>query len=228
MAVTFDAANSVDSGTGAVDTLSFSLTIAADANHVVVGVMIRNRGAVTVNTVTVGGVGCTQRQSAEEATTTVFADMWDLHSPSTGAQTVEVVLSSTKRFVIGAVSLKNVDATTPRGTPQIGTGTSQVAAAATVTSATDELVVDVVAKQNNTEAISVGASQTQRVNDNTTNATEGNNVIGGMSTEPGAASVDMTWTWTTTNRPWASVAIPFKPTVAAGTVSSRMMLMGVG
>ena len=197
---------------GAVDTLSFSLTLGATANHLVVGVMIRNRGAVTVDTVTVGGVACTQRQSAEEATTTVFADMWDLHSPSTGAQTVAVTLSSTKRFVIGAVSLIGVDATTPRGTPAAGTGTTMTATVE-VSSATDELVVDVVAKQNNTEAITVGASQTQRVNDNTTNATEGNNVIGGMSTEPGAEVVGMTWDWTTTNRQWAIVAIPFKAAI---------------
>jgi hypothetical protein len=73
-----------------------------------------------------------------------------------------------------------------------------------------EWVVDVVASRNSAYTLTVGSGQTQRYQQATSNGTTNKNVRGAAPTEPGAASVTMSWTLSTSTE-WALIAVPLKP-----------------
>ena len=107
-------------------------------------------------------------------------------APTTGAQNVVVTVSASSRFNGAFFCLTGVDQTTSTLSPvgSSGTGTS---VSDTVTSAANDLVMDALLE--GWGATTVGTGQTQRFNN-----TSMTSYFGWGSTEPGAASVPMTWT----------------------------------
>jgi len=214
--VGFDAASSYDTdnqyGAGNPgNSLTWSLPISGSNRILIVGVSINNSAGQTVlnpGGVTYAGSPLTRIGVGSRANARV--EMWYLVAPATGTNNVVVTLSAgaTARFVVGAVSFTNVNQTSPLGTFQ-SANNNTATASVTVTSVPGELVVGVLAKRNSNEGATVGAGQTEYWNRVTSNATATNNEWGAGSTEQGAASVIISWTFSTA-RPWAIGAVPLK------------------
>lgn len=204
LAITFDAASSVVSDTTPI-TLAHTVGIIGGNRLLRVSVSFVQDASQTVASVTYAGQSMIKKGDATNAGQ-ARAELWYLINPSTGLNNIVVTMSAAAEVIVGADSYYEVNQVTPFGTIVTATGTT-LAATVDVSSATDELVIDVYAKKNTTEAVSVGAGQTSRWNTSNVGTNGG---YGGGSSEPGAASVTMSWTWTTTNRNWAILAVPLK------------------
>jgi hypothetical protein len=108
-----------------------------------------------------------------------------------------------------ACSFTGVDQVTPIGTANTATGNS-TAPSVVISAATDDLVFAHTTIEH-AGTLSVGAGQTSRYS---FIGSSGFNKYAG-STEPGAASVTMSWS-DTTGGPWAITGVPLKPATAAG------------
>lgn len=153
--------------------------------------------------------------------TSCRSELWQLVAPATGANNIVANFGETD-VVLGGESMTGVDQTTPTGTAATATGTS-TAPSVNVSGATDDLAVDCMSAVQQTAT--VGAGQTQRWN-----ATGGTSVRGAGSTEPGAATVTMSWTLGASVA-WAIVAVAAKAAGGAppaGPPTGGLALMGVG
>lgn len=193
--------------------ISWSHTVnSGNARVLIVGASFRRQGTAVVTSVFYGSQPLTfiSGGSSTDMNSKYRAELWYLVAPNVGMNTITVNFSGALDSAVGgAVSYFGVNQAAPVGT---GAGTGGITGPPTVvvSSATGELVVDCVAvKGNNNNSISVGPGQTQRWNNRT-----GNNLnthtIGGGSTEPGAASVTMSWT-VVSNEQWAIAAAPLRP-----------------
>mgnify|MGYP001561318198 CR=1 FL=1 len=210
--VVFDAAATGTAANAA--SLTFAHTVGAGGTNrvLIVGVSIDNR---TVTGVTYAGVAMTSVGSV--ANGAQISHLWRLVNPATGANDVAITLSGGGTDIVGcAISVTGAHQTSPVGTFASATGTS-TAVTVNVTSAADELVVDMASVDAG--ALTVGAGQDSRCN-----ATAGDNQ-GGGSTEAGAGTVTMSWT-STVSSAWATGGVSVK--VAAAGASRLRMMQGMG
>ena len=210
--VAFDAATT---GTALnTNTLTFSHTVGAGGTNrlLTVGVSFDNRA---VTGVTYAGTAMTNIGTAANAPAS--ASLWRLTAPATGANDVAITMNGGGVNIVGcAISLTGVDQTTPVGTGATATGATSPATV-NVSSATDEMVVDIVGVENQTAT--AGAGQTDRCN-----ALADIN-RGAGSTEAGAGTVTMSWTLGA-DAAWAIVGVSAK-VAAAGGPPARMR-QGIG
>lgn len=204
MAVAPDAASSGVALAG-VTSASWSHTASGSDRGVVVGIGAGSGGTPTVTSITYGGAGMTLVPSGTLHDAN-GQDVWlyRLIAPATGSQTVSVTFSIAVYGACGSVSVTGADQTTMTGTAVTGTAASGTTSPAlVVASAVGDLVIDTIKKWNgNASSPGVGAGQTQRWV-----GSDGSfNEYGACSTEPGAASVTMTWTDTFTPA-WTGVAV---------------------
>jgi len=164
--------------------------------------------SVDVSGITYNSVGLTKVCEQSFGTDT-RTEIWSLVNP--GAVTANVVVSfsgaSGHGKVVGVTTFTGVDQTTP-----LGTCSTSASGSVTVSSAVGELVFDTVVSKDS--AISVGGGQTQRWN--LSRAGSGGTAYGGGSTEPGAASVTMSWSGVAEA---AIGAVPIKPVPPTVTLS---------
>lgn len=225
MAVAYDSAVG-DLGTGSTNSWSHTCT----GTNLVLYVAVIQRFADAVTGVTYNSVAMTNIGTSADTGSIIGISLWRLIGPDTGTNTVEVTLSTTRRQLGVSISFSGADQTTPNGT--VVTASDDSGAGATpsmsVSSAADEIVVDFVGLQNddNTSTLAVGADQTERANDATSNATT-NGIRAACSTETGAATTTMTWTPDVADD-WAGIALAVKPAGAAAAFTPRAMLLGVG
>jgi large repetitive protein len=204
MAIAFDAATSAQATSAS--SIGLSHTASGSDRAVFAGVCSEAVSPDATSTVTYGGTSMTEQW--DRVVAFAHSSGHTLVAPATGAQTVTATLAgSDDMLTLGVISLTGVDQSTPVGTAASADGDSATASV-TVTSATGELVVDNVCAYRAT--ITVGAGQTQRWQQNVSSVWSG-----GGSTEAGAASVAMTWTFTA--EVWAIGAIPFKPAAGEST-----------
>jgi hypothetical protein len=131
-------------------------------------------------------------------------EMWYKTAPTTGTDTVLVTMTASMDEITGiAFALKGVNQSTPIGTPvgAIGEGTAPSVA---VSSATGELVIDAMVSYGQT--YTVGAGQTRLAYQE--NAGDLSDIS--CSSEPGVASVTMSWTIAVSNY-YGILAVPVKP-----------------
>mgnify|MGYP000884944936 FL=1 len=181
----------------------------------------------TLSSVTYGGSGATilsgtTHKRADPSGTTVSRSIWIYKNPPSGPSTVQANFSEVMNTSIISVSTYcGVDQTTTVGTAAEAENASG-AASVTVSSASGELVVDVVVVDTGSDAsLTVDASQTERANVNSAS-----NHRHGGSEEAGAASVVMSWALGGT-RYWGSTGVALKPATATAT-TQPLMLLGVG
>lgn len=189
---TLDTGNIVTwTGNGA-GTYNQSITIAANSNRIVI-VCIASRGSAGPSAVTFDGVGMTLF-SSETTNSTSQSYVYYTIAPGTGSKTISITLSGALHSMCATgFSCYNVNqatglnnATTTSG----GAGTTTLSR--TVTSATGSLCLSTVAAGGVTDdTFSVGAGETKR-SDQIDTA-----VQGATASEAGAASVAMSFTWTT-------------------------------
>lgn len=204
-------------------TFSWSHTIADGTSRVlIVGVSsFTNPASVypAVSSVTYNGVPLTRLndpvlQPARSTDLSNGVEMFILKEPlpAAGTYTIDVTLNAGVQYAVGgSASFNGVNQTTPNRTFQSASGTSTTPTV-TVTSATNEMVIDTVSTHFNGGTLVVGAGQTQRWNGVT--CFNGVNSVGAGSTEPGASTTTMSWTQDN-SVPWAIGAvslIPLAPT----------------
>jgi hypothetical protein len=137
--------------------------------------------------------------------------IYSLKNPTSGAHNVVIDYSSNPSYgsVVGVMTFSGVDQTNPLRAFASATGTGS-SASVSVSSASGELVFDTLMNSYD-KAISPGASQTQRWNN------QGEPTAGG-STKAGAASVTMSWSWSFSN-PWVIGAVSIKPASSTPTAT---------
>lgn len=226
-AITWDTATANGNPTAdAAD--SFTHTIGTGSN-VYVGVCVTTNGtdgagSIDVSSLTVNGGAATFRASSDTVSqgASVKTEYWDRVLGSTnGAVTVAVNVSANDRFRTTAFSLFGVDQTTPVGTAAT-TEVTSTSASVNVSSAVNELVMSCLGVNMTSSAWTAGAGQTERW----LNSTDINTTAEQGSSEPGAATVTMSHSWTTTQY-GSLIAIPIKP-ASATAAAPTLMLMGVG
>src|SRR5437773_247767 len=113
--VTLDNTSSAAGAAANVLSLTWSHTVGAGTNRIlIVGVSIVDGGA-TVTGVTYSGQALTLIGGQTAGASTDRIEMWRLLAPPVGTASIVVTLSAAKRIVGGAVSYTGVDQTTPLG-----------------------------------------------------------------------------------------------------------------
>lgn len=212
-----------DVSRGGGSPVTFTHTTPAGDDRLLIVKIGANSG--TVSGVTYGGVALTKLQ---HFATTVKVEMWYLKSPAVGtSQTVSITWSSSSAAkVCSASSYTGVDQTNTFGTAATGIATS-TAPTCTVTSAADEVVVDMVAWQmgSNDPQVTMtahsGRVQRHNVREGTTLTSTYRGMAG--SDAPGAASVTMDWTLSASTA-WTMLAVPIKPVVVPPANNVRMIV----
>jgi hypothetical protein len=199
MAVTFDKVDG-DSGTTGTS-VSWTHTPVGTPTGVAV-VVAWNSVAQSITSVTYGGQACTLKGTSDNPGANAVAAIYGLANPPSGAQTVQANFSGSVTTagysvtVLGG-STSSVFNAAAAAKATGNSGTSSIS----VTSAVDELVIDAVVGNPAPGEMTAGAGQAER----------GAAVFGGdrleVSTEAGAASVDMTWTFGTTE--WSAIGASF-------------------
>src|SRR5436190_3472693 len=203
-----------DSGTAGATSLTWSHTVASGTDRLLVvsGAASSGTGVTSVT------YGCQALTLLDSATSggggAAKSQLWYLVAPAQGTANVVVNVNQSASFGASATTFFGVDQTQPFGTTATAIGVGTTISGATVTSAAGELVVDSVVILNRSPLAS-GAGQTQLF---------GLGGAGGAlasSTEPGAASVTMSWTGSGSGSgtvEWALVAAPIKPSVNTAPV----------
>lgn len=188
-ALAFDGA-STTSGEN-VTSLSFTGHAVAGSDRLLLAAVHSDQGP-TAQTPTWNGDSMTALDSSQ-----YFFKTFKLLAPDTGANTWAISSMTSGDYAATIISFTGADQTTPLDAADktFGNGTS---ASNDVASEADDLVVDFITTSNTTN-LAPGGSQTERAD--TTIA----GIHAGCSTIPGAASVTMTWSWTTTSD-WDIVA----------------------
>ena len=205
MAIAFDAATTGTAANAA--SLTFSHTVGAGGvdRFLTVGVSFQNR---VVNGVTYAGTAMVSVGTLQNGVARMH--LWQLVAPATGANNVVITMSGGGVAIVGiAVSYTGVHQTTSLGTFASASGNS-TAVTVDIASAVNDLVIDCVGTDGaGTPTLTVGAGQTQRGN------ADAGNTLGAGSTEPGAATVTMSWTRSAA-AVWATGGVSIKP-AAGGT-----------
>lgn len=215
MAIGISNTSSGDGGSLKNDEITFSHTVGGNGNRLLV-VGVGKRDGVSANAVsglTFGGVSLTKLSEIHNGTRETGAEIWYLINPSSGAGNIVATMDVECFFAAGALDLYNVHQTVPFGTPVTLANTLNMAMSSDVSSAVGELVLDIAAKKftaTSDGTLTQGANQTLRCADNTTHADDSNNVNIGISTEPGASTTTMSWSWTSGNRYAAQIAVAIK------------------
>lgn len=138
--------------------------------------------------------------------------LYHLVDPPSGANNISVVYTGNVTNGILACSRAGIDPNNPLGTMVKADGAGG-ALTVNASSGEGELVIDSAgAVQDDPGTLNEGALQTRRVRQATTQSF---GISGGISDEPGQASVTMSWAATSGNPlGWAIVAVPLKPKIS--------------
>jgi len=166
--------------------------------------VVRWLAGLAPSTVTWGGVAMTNLGTTVVRGSQTIRMFYILNPPTAASDIVITNIGPTTGAYL-VTSYNGVDQTDPIGDVQTATGTSTTPSV-TVTSATDELVIDAMDVAN--VISSVGAGQTAEYLDTT-----GSSDRFGGSYEAGAASVTMSWT--VSSGAWATMGVALMPVAAA-------------
>ena len=217
-AITLDATSTASNNASSI---TWSHTIGSGGNRIlIVGVSIAAGSAVpSVSSVTYGGVNLTFI-NAVSAPDVRRSEMWYLLNPTSGTADIVVTLSGVPYAVlVGGSSFYNVNQSVPLGTSNTATGWSATPSV-TVSSAVNDLVIDNLVGY--TYITAAGAGQTEMWRNNISTRP------GAGSTEPGATSVEMSWTIDAGT--YALMAVPIKPAgnTSANGLVERLRIMPSG
>jgi uncharacterized repeat protein (TIGR01451 family) len=199
-----------------VNTLSWSHTVNSGSNRILIVALSQRDGNASISGVWYGGTLLSQIGGQAATGSQNRTDLWYLVAPPSGTANVFVLLLTSKRVVASAISFTGVNQTTPLGT-FVGAAGQSTTASVNVSSGPGELVIDTVASNGDANTLTANAGQTERW-DLFSGTGDLNNVRGGGSTEPGAASVTMSWTLGA-SKVWAIGAVAIKPAASPPNVS---------
>ncbi len=223
MAIAIGATTTAATAAAGATSLTLSHETVAGTDRLLL-VRVAARHDTDAITVTYGGTAMTRTtvSTSVPATNGMSAEIWSLIAPPVGTANVVVALNETANDIVAA-------ATNLTGVAQSGTFGAAVVAAVgdfigstrNVSSAAGELVIDALTVLGSSGTITADTPQTVQANLRTGTATSDRAL--GASSEPGAGTVSMNWTWPTTVAR-AHVAIPIKPApdVVAGGASASV------
>lgn len=217
--------DAVSSQTGrSTATLTWPHTVGTGTDRVlVVGLSVR-QGNRAVTSITYAGLPMSLVGTQTDGLNVVRMSLYILAAPPSGTANVTVTLSGQANFSGGAASFTGVYQSGPVA-GFASAGGSSAAAVVTMPAAPGEVVVDTVAVQQNAGAVVPGGGQSPLWNVATGNS--GNDVGGGGSTAPGAASVTMFWSFAAA-RPWAAGAARLRPVMVLPDVMIKLASEGAG
>jgi hypothetical protein len=195
------------------DTISIPGCTASGVDRAVVTGIMNGDNSLAVTSITYGGAAMTLVASAGFPPPDFETRQYYLLAPATGPQTLAVNFTGNTTVYVGVLPLTGVHQTTPIGTPVTSQGGGITSRSVVVTSTVGELVADVLGLCDSA-GLTVGAGQTVSYTNDRVHA----------STEPGAASVTMSWTWTSSDCGMI-VATPFKPAAAAAAPRRGSMMV---
>lgn len=153
----------------------------------------------TISSATYNGTTLTQKTVVDGS---LEAELWYLISPATGSQTFAFVTTPNTAYTLAVNSWTAVDQTTPFGTVVTGTGSAVTSGSIVVSSATNEVVIDLIVTYVD---CTVGSGQTER-------ASKSDFYSAHTSSEAGAASVTMSWTFSSDD--YSMIGVPLKPYIS--------------
>ena len=198
--------DAVSTGTTTGSSFTISHTTSGSNLLILVGVsMTKETGGVpSVTTLTYNGVSLTLVGTQSTSDNKGRIEIWQLIAPATGTHDVVGNLSGAPDgATVGVMTFTGVNQSTPLGPFVSGSGDSG-SASVTVISGADELVFDTLAVEGSTKDLIPDAGQTERWD-----LFQAPAANGGASTEPGAASVVMSWSFPTDK--WAIGGVSIKP-----------------
>ncbi len=204
---------------GSTASLSWSHTVAAGSNRLLLVRTAHRDGNKTVSSVKYGSATLTKVAEQNGPGNQNKATLWFLVNPAAGTASVVVTLSGSVKVVAAATTLTGVRQTTPVDS-FVTSAAQSTSASRTVTSVPGDLVVDALAA--NGDALSAAVSGSRDVQWSGGTGTAGGDVRSAGSTTGGASAVTMAWTLGA-SKPWALVAAVIKP--ASGTATG---LTGAG
>lgn len=200
-------------------TVSFTHDSGASGTNciIIVGVVERDEsGLDDITSATFNGDPLTKK-SFLWASGNINASILYRLAPFRGSGTVTVNRSGTDAIVAGAQTYCGVDQSTPFGTA-VTTSGSAASSSVNATSATGELVLDVIGQSGGASSMTVGGGQTQLFQ------TAGGSRIGAMSSKAGAGTVAMSWT-TDGGEVQVQIAIAIKAGGAAPALAKRRVVI---
>jgi len=153
--IVVDATNSTQKTTG-TGTVTLSHTTGTASNRLLlVGVSFQKNGVAgrQVNSVAYGSQSLMKVRNHESSDGEDRVEIWRLVNPSSGAATITVTMGGTnpESIIVGAATFSGVNQSTPLGTEAVAAardGTGAGHPSVSVSSATGELVFDVVARDD--------------------------------------------------------------------------------
>lgn len=201
MALAFDAATDGNVADGTSKTITH--TMSASADGVIYALFFWRRTVTAPTSVSAtwnGTENMTEIGTSNGANRGIHA--FRLIAPTSGAHDVVVSWTNSTNAAVSVISFTGADQTDPDGTPVSGSGNNNAPTSPAVTSAVGHIVLDGVVMDSG--ALTVGADQTQRSAESLTTANCA------TSTEPGAASVSMTWSSAASDN-WRTIALDIIP-----------------
>jgi hypothetical protein len=193
---------SAGSGVGAGNQLSYMFDAGNGSNRYLVVSVALETETRNVTAVSFGGRPLTRLGA--EVSGACGNYLYGLANPPVGSNQLSVTLSDSSDIVVVASSFTGVQQTAVQGTFVSGTG-SEGPASVVVPSAPGEHVVDSLCMDEGNGSPRVGEGQTER------GRRTASTFEAVQSTEPGATSVTMSWTFSDTVYGWASTAVSLKP-----------------
>src|SRR3989344_1369780 len=189
--------------------LTWLHTVGSGSNRLLlVGISFWSNPEKLVNSVTYNGVSLVKSGSVwSGGTIGETVNIWHLVNPPTGTFNIVASFSGAVAPVGGATSWSGVNQTTPLGTFASAYNTGTLATV-NISSAVGEIVQDTVSYSNTATNHTVGAGQTPKWSDATTDG--GLYAAGAGSIESGASVTTMSWTFGASYR-WAIGAVSIKP-----------------
>lgn len=210
MAVAYvsDVENSADPASG---TLTLSTVLGSGGNVVIAFTTWRSNTGQTCTGATYGGNAMTR--IGTEITST-GASLTSFYYVTSSDGDVVFTYSAAPTNAQGtALVFSGVDTGSPIGTQQTSASAGTATTTSAVTSATDGLCVDCLGLRSDNTGLTIGAGQTQR------SAQEAaSSVYHRTSTEPGAASVTMSWSWTN-SMGFVHMAVPINAAAAGSSIT---------
>lgn len=206
-------------------TLTLASVGGSGGSVVVAFVSWRNNSAQTVTGATYGGnamtlidgpintVGGGPIQAYYYVTSSDGDVVFTFSAAPANAQATALVFSGTDSSPIGTHQTSGAaDNSAPYGT-----------STSAVSSETDGLVVDGFALRSDSTGLTIGADQTQRSAQNASSS-----LFHRTSTKAGAASVTMSWSWSTNALHYAHIVVPLAPAAASGGEVSSTPIQSLG
>ena len=201
---------------GGATSLTFSHTVAAGTDRVLLVELAIDGLGVGVSGVTYGGVALTQ---AVRATGNHASEIWYLVAPTVGTANVVVSFGGTTPAAAGASTYNGVDQSAPIGATATASGTGTSGSVAIASNAGD-LVVDAQIWNNN-PTLTTGGSQTQLWQ-----AAAGTSMRGVSTSEAGATSVTMSET-SSSSQNWVIAAVSLQTSKASAVDDTAATTMNV-